>query len=616
MPRTRIESAPRRPSSRELMPLDRSTPSGGSRLHRAARSLLILCISGPMVAADAPDASGGSRFWLDDQGRGHFDHEVLSNSAANSSASAHDTVDGGSSESVWPSVSWSPNVLVGPETLGRASVPSIATADGRIVGIADVQVLATKSQLIYYLSTDGGDTWSSSETVVETLNSEWVRWPKLRMTPSGEAAVVWQDNRRDAAYADVYFSLRSPGPNGTWSPPARVNTSNSPEGLGTPAMPTVEHWRGKHFVVAWSHYVNYQGEVHIRSTTDSGVTWSVEVNATPTVDPNQTAEKSALVIDPYLSIERSAPFLCLASTEWRSGDSFSDVYSYRSTDGGLTWSAGVRINDIFVYQQLVASHSMVVPSPGVVGVLWEYSDFNQDDARFSLSTDGGSTWGSSHSAFPVGVPRDLDDIPRVVLVDGWLWTVLAIPFVPPTTDALCSVSTDGGSTWGAVGTLLNDSQDEIPIQIDIAATDRYRLHVVWVDGSLNPQKLFATHGIPNAASVPGVQDEVAFTRPTLLVTPNPCARADLSRLRVRLMGERHARFSVGHEWGRDSGEFRVRVVNASGRRYMEVPWREAVLSEVGMPVDLTRWPTGYYFVQLTEGDRQVATGSFVLSSVR
>ena len=68
-----------------------------------------------------------------------------------------------------------------------------------------------------------------------------------------------------------------------------------------------------------------------------------------------------------------------------------DLISWRSTDGGKTWSQGVRINDVPTSAR-EGLHGMAASPDGTVWTVW--LDLRQKGTRLfgSLSNDGGRTW--------------------------------------------------------------------------------------------------------------------------------------------------------------------------------------------------------------------------------
>ncbi len=88
--------------------------------------------------------------------------------------------------------------------------------------------------------------------------------------------------------------------------------------------------------------------------------------------------------------------LYLVWDDFRSGD--ADVLESRSTDGGSTWTAPLRVNNVTTGQQFFPT---VTTSGGIVSVAWYDSRLNSGttitalDVFYSQSTDGGQTFVSN-----------------------------------------------------------------------------------------------------------------------------------------------------------------------------------------------------------------------------
>ena len=78
----------------------------------------------------------------------------------------------------------------------------------------------------------------------------------------------------------------------------------------------------------------------------------------------------------------------------------SDIAFSKSTDGGLTWSAPIRVNDDAVGNGAEQFEpTLAVAGDGTVGLTWYDQRYNQAHNRYNLvysqSTDGGNTWSAT-----------------------------------------------------------------------------------------------------------------------------------------------------------------------------------------------------------------------------
>jgi hypothetical protein len=172
-------------------------------------------------------------------------------------------------------------------------------------------------------------------------------------------------------------------------------------------------------------FLNGPYRLLIDRSTDGGVTWGTDrvITGAPMVHIGRPDFKGGrelvLVADDKCSIMRifNHPFIAVSPADsdtvyavwndgrWDSvftlcGDSgrHSDIAFSRSTDGGATWSAPVRLNDdtqgngVDQFQPSIA-----VREDGLIGVTWldrRYSTESQYfyDVAYTQSTDGGLTW--------------------------------------------------------------------------------------------------------------------------------------------------------------------------------------------------------------------------------
>jgi hypothetical protein len=230
----------------------------------------------------------------------------------------------------------------------------------------------------------------------------------------------------------------------------------------------------------YAAYVHIENDVfltgpyrfYIDKSTDGGVSWSTDrlITGAPMVQIGRPDFKGGrelvLVTDDKCSIMRifNHPFIAtspqdpnIVYTVWNDGrwdspftlcgDSgrHSDIAFSRSTDGGVTWSTPIRINDdaqgngIDQFQPTIA-----VRPDGLIGVTWldrrhDPPDYYHYDLFYSQSTDGGLTWSQnqrvsdvSNDPNPVVDYKSVDDLgyknslvftPNYVIA-GWIRTLL------------------------------------------------------------------------------------------------------------------------------------------------------------------------------------------------
>lgn len=95
----------------------------------------------------------------------------------------------------------------------------------------------------------------------------------------------------------------------------------------------------KNIVIAWMHITIANRPIRTRSSFDGGITWQSPVDLpivnTKTADPTMAFDTSGNL------------FLCIIDhLGTSSSTNIGGIYSYKSTDGGLTWGSQVKVIDI------------------------------------------------------------------------------------------------------------------------------------------------------------------------------------------------------------------------------------------------------------------------------
>jgi hypothetical protein len=169
---------------------------------------------------------------------------------------------------------------------------------------------------------------------------------------------------------------------------------------------------------------------------------------------------------------------------WHTGNGGYDLYSSKSTDGGATWSASVRINEVVGKVWLSSSPGLTMDSSGNLYTIWidnRNVDWDKGHIYFAKSTDGGATWSAN-----VDVSNNPDGTGTVyalgLVVDGsgnlsaaWgdsrngHW------------DVYFAQSTDGGANWSA-GIRVNDDNTVLEqYQASLAIDRNDNIHAAWAD---------------------------------------------------------------------------------------------------------------------------------------
>lgn len=194
--------------------------------------------------------------------------------------------------------------------------------------------------LFSYRTTNGGLTWSAPTTILNRptgfpfADKEWV-WcdPTASSTFANRLYVSWTDFGLQQSPILLRFSSNA---GATWSGNIRVSDGSSVQGsvIATSRTGTV--------YVAWSD----AARVGFDRSTNGGQTFGTDVFPSTVVEiPSDPVFRRNSF--PTMDVDRTTGpnqnNVYIAWSDNRSGD--PDILLVRSTDGGATWSAPVRVND-------------------------------------------------------------------------------------------------------------------------------------------------------------------------------------------------------------------------------------------------------------------------------
>ena len=253
-------------------------------------------------------------------------------------------------------------------------------------------------------STDNGATWSGS--VLIAGNTQEKGSPGTDNEPTspyyGRTYLAWTNSNTPN---NILFSYTTNG--GTsWSAAANLNAS----------LPSHQSWgaeiavnRNGNVYVTWAATIlnSPANEDHIgfAVSTNGGVNWSVNEQAFA-VNGIKTPQFESYGIRvngyPYFDVDHSGGprdgwiYIVSAEINHPPAGSDPDVVFHRSTDGGATWSTGIRVNRDALNNGKVQFYPIVaVDTTGGINVVYYDGRNNSDstvDVYLSRSTDGGDTW--------------------------------------------------------------------------------------------------------------------------------------------------------------------------------------------------------------------------------
>lgn len=362
--------------------------------------------------------------------------------------------------------------------------------------------------LYSHYSTDKGLTWSPQQ-VVSTDDLE-----RAALTSDVLPSSPWY-GRSYAAW--VKFALPFPlmfaytdDAGQHWSTPKAINnpTDRSAGGDITTGL-------GGKLYVCWAGVTDVSPfkEIHVgfASSANGGSDWTVTENAFPMSGISGVlANKSNIRVNslPTLAIDTtSGPhrgWIYIVATQkgLSPAGSDPDIIINRSTDGGLTWSAGIRVNqDPLNNGKTQYFPSIHVDRFGTVNIIFYDDRHTTTDSTgvfMARSTDGGDTWHeyeiSDHNFKPAPI---------------------------------------GGLGQGYQGDI-----------IDITSTDS-KLWSVWMDNSSGNYQVWT---VPITFSEVGTNDLPAMSGSRVKITPNPANRD--AEVQIKSPGTANCRILVTDSFGR------------------------------------------------------------------
>jgi hypothetical protein len=237
-------------------------------------------------------------------------------------------------------------------------------------------------------STDGGRSWSADIRVSEPHQSgRRKNAPDITVRLADESFwVVWQDNRNDDG--DIYYSV-SHDQGSNWDPPASVYT-----GTGTQLLPRiVPHGQSGYLYAVWEDERDDDGDIYIsRYNPDVDLAWSTPVKVSDVITPTEQR-------NPNLTVDADGN-VYVVWEELRENDD-GEIYFSRwisGTWGTGTWSANSMVSDPAM--DWANAPDIVAGPGGVLFAAW-YERVPTGPATYDFqivvarSVDSGDTWSRS-----------------------------------------------------------------------------------------------------------------------------------------------------------------------------------------------------------------------------
>jgi hypothetical protein len=211
------------------------------------------------------------------------------------------------------------------------------------------------------------------------------------------------------------------------------------------------------------------------------------------------------------------------------------VFFHGSSDGGATWSPGVRVNDITDLFQQDSPHSLVLLEDGTLTAAWfDNTDWVTNTIRASVSTDQGAHWSPSVRVDDEAMPEA--GTGTSFSVAGFGNHVFAgFEFREADWNCYFRPSSDGGRTWvDPVVRMDDDAGGDVHNPV-LAAAGASEVLAVWQDtrpGGVPPQ-IYSTRGTRDVTGVEPWTAPRPAPRPlSVTAVPNPFHPGDAVRMQV------------------------------------------------------------------------------------
>jgi hypothetical protein len=365
---------------------------------------------------------------------------------------------------------------IGPTMAGAAGIG--AGGDGRALVATWIRSLGpwgSDGEVFAARSLDGGRSWSTPAPVVANAatNTGTDLAARTARLGDGRIAVVWASAANlgqpgTTAFREIQIARTDDG-GATWSPPAYVHVAALAD-AAQDAAPDLAGGDGTAIAVWQSRSMpgaGTEGDIAVARSVDNGVTWS-----TPSL-LHATGIGDALEdLEPRIAYGGEGRWLVVwvsrTTLPGGTGDDH-DIHATVSTDDGLSWSTVVPINPEALNDGSRADAEPAVEGDGAGGfvVAWVRQGIGGSDGTdydvWMRRTSNGVEWSD-----PVNLSGpDTRDQSHVALgVQGATVRIawrqngqVGGPFGSDS-DVFFRSSDDGGSTWSAIGPVLEDAAED------------------------------------------------------------------------------------------------------------------------------------------------------------
>ena len=231
-----------------------------------------------------------------------------------------------------------------------------------------------------------------------------------------------------------------------------------------------------HVYLFWEEFFSNQRDIQFARSTDGGATFSAPVRVT-----NSTLDSinASLTIAPDGTL-----YLLHEDYQEQTGNTlpYRNVYFNVSTNGGTTWSADIRVNSGNVVTSSFAMRSRgAVSSSGRYFVVFEDQRNGRPDIYLNYTDDRGANWLTADIRISRGTPGATSTThPKIATFDSVVYVVYEDVRDGVISSMYLNRSLDDGVSWQALDTLLSSGTAHAFDAQTVVASDG-RFHVVFQD---------------------------------------------------------------------------------------------------------------------------------------
>ena len=250
---------------------------------------------------------------------------------------------------------------------------------------------------------------------------------------------------------------------------------NNDGGGAYQAEPALALDSANHIYVVWTDSRNGNNDVFFAKSTDGGLSFSANVRVNDVTTNSQS--------EPDVAVDPGNPSLVhTAWTDTRSGVTGPDIYYANSTDSGLSFNPSLRVNNDATTSEQGEPRIATAPNRDVY-LAWSdpRTAAKGRDIYFSRSSDRGASWAPN---IPVnddsggaaqGEPTIATDVAGMIYI---AWTDNRNPNTAP--DIYATRSSNAGASFAA-NVKVNDESGAVTQLIPSIAANAGKVQVAWTD---------------------------------------------------------------------------------------------------------------------------------------